>query len=1853
MAVNHRKTALIILLFVFFTGLFLLILSPPVLQAAVPAINKSLPLKGGIGGGYLAEITGTGFSADSIVRIDGKTARVMEFLPEVGQNPGRLMVEVPPGSSIGLKDVLILNPNMTWDLWERGFEYLPGPVINYITPNSGLVGSEIEVRGSNFRLGDTVEVRIGGILTPLLPGKPFTDTSLWVAAPAGLTGTVSLEVAIVRSGAVTDERTRIPAGFTYTAEMSSPAITEILPANTGLTAGGQELTIRGTDFRVAIGVPEPVFPRVYFGQQQAVVTSVTSSSITVLTPPNTAGAKNVLVVNPDGRNSNTVPFYYVISEKETAILGVTPNFGSREGGTPITISVLNLPLFDPARPAEKHIRRMELTIGGIPAGEYPAPVSGELRVIDSRTLEAITPGGSLGRQDIILWLVLNDDSTVQVVFPRGFEYLTPPSQPRITAVNRLEVPLNQWVTDRIEQLGPAEGPIFERTPIIITGQDFRSPQAGETVRVLVGLDQATDVTVLSPRHIYAVVPAGQVPAVKDITVINPDGASVRVRNAYTYRGAALRVDSVTPNFGPVSGGTEIVIRGASFSADLATLVVQFGYTGADGIERFETARFKNAADKVQTDGQGERMTVITPPHTQGWKSVRVLNIYGEYTKPNAFLYLPPVFSSPLITGLEPVRGPVTGGTSVVITGENFATGAEVRFGPVAVPPLAVTVESLQRIRVVAPPSVPGWQGVTVVNPDGQEFTWWAPPRDVNDPADQTARGFFYFSTPVITSLSPNRGAVAGGGIIEINGSQFFPGIRVVFGQAGQTVHQEVYEVHLVDSGKLRVRLPAVANPAGNLAVTVINKDGGSFTLPGAFSFVTATSLPQVERVVPDFGPAGGRIEALITGQNFPPNPVVYFGWESVLQVVSASANQLRVLVPANLPGKYPVTVINPSNMGAGVLADAFEYLPSLTTPLIQSVTPPRGSKAGGTYVTILGQNFWEGVRVFFGPQEVPRANVDFRGGTLLKVVTPPGELGPADVRVVNPDGGSALRRDAFTYLSPAPEFLPTIISITPDRGKTAGGTFVTIKGNNFWQDVQVFFAGLPALKVARIDRETITLETPPHPPGRVEVTVANQDGGVVTVMDGFEYLVPGSRPIITKIDPALGMAGAETPVTITGGDFRLGLQVQFGGIPGRIESVDYERIVVFTPRLPKGRVNVTVTNTDLGSVTQPNGFEFRSSVPRILSVEPGAGSREGGDVVYLTGNNLIRDPGFNLYFGNTRVPDPAIEWLDGQTLKIVTPPGPLGYVDVRAVNPDGEEFILRRGFLYKSPASSPQISGITPAAGPTAGGIWVTLQGTDFRQEAMVYFQGQPAARVRLLNSGELMALLPPYRPGEVDVTVVNYDGGSDTLAGAFTYRAPESNPRIDRVEPNRGPHLGGTAFTLVGLDFRPGIKVFFDGVEAAQVQFKDYRTVTGVAPPGTAGPKDVTVLNSDQGVFTLPRGFSYFQVTEPVITSVSPDQGPATGGTGITVTGLRFAREALVTVGGQPAQDLRWISDGILQMRTPPGLVGWREIRVINPDGGFTVRQNGFYYQRPRAAPDTPDWLWATTHDHTTLRLNWSGAEFAEYYEVFISDSSAGTYRFLAQTRETVHFATGLSRNQSYYFQVRAVNELGASSFSRVAHAWTGSSGEDPVQPLPQVRIEGGGSWVRVNIPDEDSFRRHHRIALNQAEYRQASRFIIALPGEVARAAPRNLVIDTGILQLNMAARALWTPGLRNLSGGELADTWVRVGITYNNQSVGEQALAAMPRGTRLLTPVVEVVWETQTGRRVFANDFFHGPVTLSLNFTPENLRQKNWQKTAVYYFDGNTQTWQTAPVSRDPFWPILAVDVKGPGRYVLVEQP
>lgn len=76
---------------------------------------------------------------------------------------------------------------------------------------------------------------------------------------------------------------------------------------------------------------------------------------------------------------------------------------------------------------------------------------------------------------------------------------------------------------------------------------------------------------------------------------------------------------------------------------------------------------------------------------------------------------------PTITSISPASGPAAGGTTVTISGTNFATGATVRFGSTAA--TTVTVAGSTTITAVAPPQAPGKVVVSVTNPDGAQATF--------------------------------------------------------------------------------------------------------------------------------------------------------------------------------------------------------------------------------------------------------------------------------------------------------------------------------------------------------------------------------------------------------------------------------------------------------------------------------------------------------------------------------------------------------------------------------------------------------------------------------------------------------------------------------------------------------------------------------------------------------------------------------------------------------------------------------------------------------------------------------------------------------------------------------------------------------------------------------------------------------------------------------------------------------------------------------------------------------------------------------------------------------------------------
>jgi IPT/TIG domain-containing protein len=84
-----------------------------------------------------------------------------------------------------------------------------------------------------------------------------------------------------------------------------------------------------------------------------------------------------------------------------------------------------------------------------------------------------------------------------------------------------------------------------------------------------------------------------------------------------------------------------------------------------------------------------------------------------------------------------------------------------------------------------------------------------------------------------------------------------------------------------------------------------------------------------------------------------------------------------------------------------------------TTPVINSVNPSSGTTRGGTLVTIIGNRFLPGVKVFFG--DTPASSVDFSNPSVLFARTDAHAAATVDVIVTNADGGSARLVNAFRY----------------------------------------------------------------------------------------------------------------------------------------------------------------------------------------------------------------------------------------------------------------------------------------------------------------------------------------------------------------------------------------------------------------------------------------------------------------------------------------------------------------------------------------------------------------------------------------------------------------------------------------------------------------------------------------------------------------------------------------------------------------------------------------------------------------------------------------------------------------------
>lgn len=438
-------------------------------------------------------------------------------------------------------------------------------------------------------------------------------------------------------------------------------------------------------------------------------------------------------------------------------------------------------------------------------------------------------------------------------------------------------------------------------------------------------------------------------------------------------------------------------------------------------------------------------------------------------------------------------------------------------------------------------------------------------------------------TPKVTALSPTTGPAAGGTSVTITGTDLNGATGVMFGSTAATSFT-------VNSA---TQITATA-PAGSGTVNVTVTTPGGTSATGSGTAYTYVAVPTVTAVSPTSGPAAGGNTVILSGTNFSGTTSVMFGSTAATSFIVNSATQITATAPAGT-GAVNITVTTTGGTSATGAGNAYTYV---AAPTISSLSPTSGPTGGGTSVTISGANFTGATSVLFGGIAATGFTVTSANSI---VATAPAGTGTVNVTVTTSAGTSA--GTAFTYVA-----LPTVTSLSPTSGPTAGGTSVVITGTGFSGTTSVLFGATSAVSFT-VNSATQITAIAPSGSGAVNVTVTNAGGTSATSAGSVYTFVAApvasaksatvAYQTATAIDLSSSISGAHTSIAI-------GTAAAHG-----TTSVSGD-VVTYTPAAGySGPDSFTYTATGTGGTSAPATVSITVTPPTI-TVSPGAGSLPAG-----------------------------------------------------------------------------------------------------------------------------------------------------------------------------------------------------------------------------------------------------------------------------------------------------------------------------------------------------------------------------------------------------------------------------------------------------------------------------------------------------------------------------------------------------------------------------------------------------------------------------------------------------------------
>eukprot|EP00644_Phytophthora_capsici_P005983 jgi/Phyca11/97558/e_gw1.2.453.1 len=877
-------------------------------------------------------------------------------------------------------------------------------------------------------------------------------------------------------------------------------------------------------------------------------------------------------------------------------------------------------------------------------------------------------------------------------------------------------------------------------------------------------------------------------------------------------------------------------------------------------------------------------------------------------------------TAPSISSIFPKRGPLEGGTTILIMGTGFIDKIALYChfdGYSKVPAVRLTGTM---VNCKTPPSRRGQTSELQLSINASIFS-------------SNSIDFLYQDMPELGTISPPYGDVGGGTTVYLHGRSLNSSedhIECTFGSV------RALSTTIVNATSAIVEPPP--STTGPRGVQVKCTSGGEVITSAELSYQYLLT-PYTSRITPQMGLATSQTTVLVDGTGFSDKyPMTCNFGEVSSSATVKSGSQVECIAPPQRSGLVNLNVA----FGASPVGNSAVVFKYIAEPVLQQVIPPLGSEMGSTRLLIVGEQF--------------SRHADFncafsREDDLVPVTTLAFWVSEQSVICVTPRN------------SPGPTVLqlavvePRVFSVVPPYSSGVSNITVVVNGAGFIDsDLARCSLGPTSVRPIRVESDSrIVCEFPRQFHSGafpVRVTMNNQDFTTDTVL--FTLYPP---IVVDYATPLYGLLDkVDTRVDLVGHNFhklvalicQIHVDDTIHTVTATYASPSLSTCFVSAPTQPYS-INASVSISARLLVKEVTHDEVIFAAPFLylaspilLTSFPNVLISTGGQSIYFHGVNFAPAVDmvcqFESYFPYDRVPLQVINSTNGFCIAPERAPGP---VEVRICFKDQEQ--CSSDSLVLSYVRLPVVRSLM-ASGLKSGNPLVTVVGKDFYNVPMqCQFDGLTTP-VTFVNRSTLVC---PHSPLQDRCTSFSlFVDGINILEEPLEF-CTWMAPMVNMIRPTAGPDKGGTRTLISGGPFtvNGGYWCHFGEIHV-RAAYLSTTQIFCISPPSQSRTVNFSVSGNNFSEFDIPHlRFTYRPA--PVVIAVNPTRGSQDGQYHVTIQGLNFVRSAGLRCrfGDSHIVAGKWLSDTAITCVVPSHSPGWVDIQVTNNLQDYSVETLRFEY--------------------------------------------------------------------------------------------------------------------------------------------------------------------------------------------------------------------------------------------------------------------------------------------------------------------